>query len=1049
MNAGRAVYGILSANSGVTDIVGTRIFPEIAEQEAVTPFVIYQLQRVAPEDTHDGPSKLDEVRFEFLCYADSYNEAADLGVAVRGALDRVSGTYNGVNVESVQFNDVDVEIEYDPRRYSQVLKFTFRIKRDDIEIALGTPVTGAELGDLSDVDVTGVTNGQLIAYNSTTGNWEAADDAGGASTLIELDDVQITNPFEGQSIRWDDGLQRWVKDGRTTALFDEFKKGLETTINNGEGTESELKLEQTKATVQTGKTKVVLTETSPGDIEFVVATDADGDTAFTALHLDGSSTANVADLIVKFGTYFKFEYGNLTQWIRPNSGATQDTTIILPSTSGVLGLANDIPTSVTDLTDVTSAGSGAIITDAERTNLTTNTAKVGLIAGGTTGQALVKSTGTDYDVEWADIAVDVQYHQRYDTEAAALRSGATETVELYYTAQADGDGLSESASSDTPTSGYDIRRKLYYAEKAQADPDTSADWTQFTAIADNTTFANAKAALLAYLKERTGGTVPISLKMTWEEVAQAPAFTGLLNESYGSGAEAAYSTRRLNGNVTECMVIRRASDSETETIGFDSEGNIDESAIETFCTGTTCTVVTWKDQSGNGNDVTAAAPTNEPTIYTGGALVKENGKVAINFDGSNDGLKSSNEIMTGAAICLIGVVNSVSSGNESTRYLDQTGVNGAALRGRALDGIYKLDSFCSIGNSLEFLSPAIDYAGSQIIHTANWVSGGSAMHVNGTEAATNSNTFSGGGNTGVDMGIGYEASGNRQYHEGTLQEILIYNSDKSTDRTSIESNIGDYFTQNTPLLDTYSGAAAAYSLRLLDSTYTGALVNVWNGTSYADIYPNVFGELDTVALAAHCGSNDGFIRYWYDQSGNSRTAAQTTTANMPKIYDGATGLVTENGKPAVEFDGSNDYINTSAFASDLTQPNFFSFVVKPISTGGTERIFSNANVGDRNFLLYDGRFYAGSFLSGGTIGTNQINMSILANGASSEIFKNSSSAASGNAGTDGVGSIRFAASKDETNHSNLKLQEFILWNSNESSNRTNIEDNINTFYNIY
>ena len=130
-----------------------------------------------------------------MCYADSYNAAADLGVAVRAALDRVSGTYNGVNVESVQFNDVDVEIEYDPRRYSQVLKFTFRIKRDDIEIALGTPVTGAELGDLSDVDVSGVTNGQLIAYNSTTGNWEAADDAGGAETLGDLDDVNVDNPL--------------------------------------------------------------------------------------------------------------------------------------------------------------------------------------------------------------------------------------------------------------------------------------------------------------------------------------------------------------------------------------------------------------------------------------------------------------------------------------------------------------------------------------------------------------------------------------------------------------------------------------------------------------------------------------------------------------------------------------------------------------------------------------------------------------------------------------------------------------------------------------
>ena len=81
-------------------------------------------------------------------------------------------------------------------------------------------------------------------------------------------------------------------------------------------------------------------------------------------------------------------------------------------------------------------------------------------------------------------------------------------MELYYTAQADGDGLHEDAQTDTATTGYDIRRKLYYAEKAQADPDTSGDWTQFADIADDTTFAIAKATLLAYLKARTGEDTP-------------------------------------------------------------------------------------------------------------------------------------------------------------------------------------------------------------------------------------------------------------------------------------------------------------------------------------------------------------------------------------------------------------------------------------------------------------------------------------------------------------------------------------------------------------
>ena len=171
MNIGKAVYGILSGTTAVTDIVGTKIFPEIAEQETAVPFVVYQVQSVQPEDTHDGPSKLDEVRVEVLCYDDAYNGAADLASAVRGALDRVRGTYNGVNVESVQFNDVDFEIEYDPRRYSQVLTFTFRIKRDDIEIALGAPITGVQLGQLSDVNVSSLAEGQILKYDVSESEW--------------------------------------------------------------------------------------------------------------------------------------------------------------------------------------------------------------------------------------------------------------------------------------------------------------------------------------------------------------------------------------------------------------------------------------------------------------------------------------------------------------------------------------------------------------------------------------------------------------------------------------------------------------------------------------------------------------------------------------------------------------------------------------------------------------------------------------------------------------------------------------------------------------
>ena len=878
----------------------------------------------------------------------------------------------------------------------------------------------------------------------------------------------------------------------------------------------------------------MLTETSPGDIEFVVATDANGDTPFTALHLDGSSTANVADLLVKLGTYLKLEDGNFTQWIRPSSGTAQDTTIILPSKSGVLGRAEDIPTSVTNLTDVTSAGSGAIITDDERTKLegvapsatanetdaflleranhtgtqaastisdfdtevsnntdvaantakvgittqqaddiTANNAKVSLIAGGTTGQALVKSTGTDYDVEWSDIAVDVQYHNRFQTDAETFRSGATETVELYYTAKADGDGLAESASSDTPAAGYDIRRKLYYSEAGFADPDTGT-WTQFTAIADNTTFANAKAALLAYLKERTGGTVPISLKMTWEEVAQAPAFTGLLNESYGSGASAAYSVRRLNGNYTGAAIqVERSSDNTTQDIGFDSNGDLDESALSTFCSGTVCKVRTWYGQeasggTGSGNDAVQTVHANQPTIYTGGAIVKENGRVAVDFDGStnvltNTALQNSFE-GAAQAFTMLHVAQTDDTSNFQYSFSLLDGANATPSQNDQFGLILANDN-----KSGGFIR---DYSTSTTSFPKSSAAVGTSQHLNTAVNTGSTLSVYASGTAGDSVSVNYPAlafdyaSVGGRYGgstpssdtlwNGKIQEILAYASDKSTDRTSIESNIGDYFTQNTPLLDTYSGAAAAYSLRLLDSTYTGALINVWNGTSYADIYPNVFGELDTVALAAHCGSNDGFIRYWYDQSSNSNTATQTTTANMPKIYDGTTGVITENGKPAIE---TNDTPTRMVMASSVTVHSGF-FVYRKTA----DKVLSTLVGTDGNSQI-DGGGTASSFNRAITAsdGTNITRATTAADntsqflgsvhlGATSSVRINGSQEATGTTSTFSVDGVFQRTNLDGDNRYVFvgRTQEIILYDSAQSgTDISGIEDNINTFYSIY
>jgi trimeric autotransporter adhesin len=99
-------------------------------------------------------------------------------------------------------------------------------------------------------------------------------------------------------------------------------------------------------------------------------------------------------------------------------------------------------------------------------------------------------------------------------------------------------------------------------------------------------------------------------------------------------------------------------------------------------------------------------------------------------------------------------------------------------------------------------------------------------------------------------------------------------------------------------------AAAAYSLRKLRTAYGGDAVNVRRSTDNLEIPIGFIGnELDTTALLSHCGAGNGFVTTWYDQSGNGRHATQTTAGNQPRIV-GSGVIETQNGRPALFFDGS-------------------------------------------------------------------------------------------------------------------------------------------------
>lgn len=118
------------------------------------------------------------------------------------------------------------------------------------------------------------------------------------------------------------------------------------------------------------------------------------------------------------------------------------------------------------------------------------------------------------------------------------------------------------------------------------------------------------------------------------------------------------------------------------------------------------------------------------------------------------------------------------------------------------------------------------------------------------------------------------------------------------------------------ILDVYSGATHAYSLRKLRGAYSGPLIRVRrdNDNAEQDISFTQIGDIDEAALIAFVGVNSGFITTWYDQSGSGNNAVQITAANQPRIVNA--GVIYKlNNRPSVEFLGAGQGFTFTPSAS--------------------------------------------------------------------------------------------------------------------------------------
>lgn len=267
------------------------------------------------------------------------------------------------------------------------------------------------------------------------------------------------------------------------------------------------------------------------------------------------------------------------------------------------------------------------------------------------------------------------------------------------------------------------------------------------------------------------------------------------------------------------------------------------------------------------------------------------------------------------------------------------------------------------------------------------------------------------------------------------------------------------------LLDTYTGARGAYSLRKLRTAYNGSAIRVRRSSDNTEQDIGFSGnELDTAALKSFVGSSNGFIVNWYDQSGNSKTATEAVASQQPRIC--LSGVIERfNGKPTIYFQkSSSNQLATGDSLFSGANPRSMWVVYKPnTTTTGVYAVCGQSigNITGSWFVIQfrnqfaTGDPYLAAYVSDLTgndaITTDPKIVDANYDGTTASLYKNNAEEqTAAKSYNTSIRIFRIGRSEDASSeYAEAYISEIIVWGSSQSSNRSGIYGNINSFYSIY
>ena len=333
----------------------------------------------------------------------------------------------------------------------------------------------------------------------------------------------------------------------------------------------------------------------------------------------------------------------------------------------------------------------------------------------------------------------------------------TDNAEQDFTAS----GISSGALVDFATSGNGVFANTGY------ESFTNASASGFTA--SNT--GSTGFAVSDILDGVSGDAVSVSFDIDITNGSPGLSLRTALNGGSTASNSATYTT---SGSKTATLTGNKSY----VGIGFtegDAPSNFTVSNFKVLGSGF---VETWYDQSGNGEDAVQETSGNQPKIVSAGALVAD----GIDFDGSNDRLNMPNDLIASinSASAFLVAKSDTISGSRIALALSHSTSN------------FRFYAGALLGNKLNFgyqnTAVKIELGSADTNkHLFTSIAGSSNVEafLDGTSKGTVSSVD--GKSTLSSGGIGSINSGN--LWSGTIEEVIVYNTDQSANRVALETNI--------------------------------------------------------------------------------------------------------------------------------------------------------------------------------------------------------------------------------------------------------------------